>query len=59
METNRIYLQDLFEGMREIPDGSIDLIVTDPPYCVGASSNGTKSSWADLGMVKPFFRDFF
>lgn len=32
MELNRIYNEDCFEGMKRIPDGSVDLIVTDPPY---------------------------
>ena len=29
---NRIYNQDCLEGMKSIPDNSIDLVVTDPPY---------------------------
>lgn len=32
IELNRIYNEDCFEGMKRIPDGSVDLIVTDPPY---------------------------
>jgi DNA modification methylase len=32
MEIDRIYNMDCLEGMKEIPDGSVDLIVTDPPY---------------------------
>lgn len=32
MELDIIYNQDCLEGMKEIPDASIDLIVTDPPY---------------------------
>ena len=32
MELNKIYNEDCLEGMKRIPDGSIDLIVTDPPY---------------------------
>ena len=36
METNVIYNEDCIEGMKEkIPDESIDLIVTDPPYNIG------------------------
>lgn len=32
METNKIILGDSFKLLKEIPDKSIDLIVTDPPY---------------------------
>jgi len=32
MELNKLYLMDCIEGMKMIPDGSIDAIITDPPY---------------------------
>jgi site-specific DNA-methyltransferase (adenine-specific) len=32
METNKIYQGDCLELMKDIPDGSVDLVVTDPPY---------------------------
>lgn len=32
MELNKIYNQDCLEGIREIPDNSINVILTDPPY---------------------------
>lgn len=32
MEVNQIYLGDAYKLIKEIPDKSIDLIVTDPPY---------------------------
>ena len=32
MELNRIYNEDCLEGMKRIPDKSVDLIVTSPPY---------------------------
>ena len=31
-ELNKIYLGDCLEVMRDIPDGSVDAIITDPPY---------------------------
>ena len=31
---------DCLELMREIPDKSIDLIVTDPPYDISATNGG-------------------
>ena len=32
MKTNIIYNQDCMKGLKEIPDKSIDAIITDPPY---------------------------
>lgn len=32
METNVVYLKDCIEGMKELPEESIDLVVTSPPY---------------------------
>lgn len=32
VETNKIYNEDCYEAIKNIPDKSIDLIVTDPPY---------------------------
>lgn len=32
IELDRIYNQDCLVGMKEIPDKSVDLVVTDPPY---------------------------
>jgi len=34
LELNKIYNMDCIEGMKLIPDNSIDLIFTDPPYKV-------------------------
>lgn len=31
-ESNKIYNEDCYEAIKNIPDKSIDLIVTDPPY---------------------------
>ena len=32
---NRIFNEDVIEGINKIPNNSVDLIVTDPPYCLG------------------------
>lgn len=32
MEIDKIYNMDCLEGMKQIPDGSVDLVLTDPPY---------------------------
>jgi len=39
LAANRVYQQDCIEGMRGIPDRSVDLIVTDPPYLMNYRSN--------------------
>ena len=51
LELNKIYNGDCLELIKEIPDGSIDLICTDPPYCVGVSSNGRKGSFEDFNLI--------
>lgn len=35
MELNKIYNEDCLEGMKRIPDGSVDIVVTSPPYNIG------------------------
>ena len=46
MEIDKIYNEDCLVGMRDIPDKSIDLIVTDPPYKVTArGGNSTMSGY--------------
>lgn len=32
MKLNKLYNMDCLEGMKQIPDGSVDLIICDPPY---------------------------
>ena len=32
IELNKIYNEDCIEGIKRIPDNSIDCILTDPPY---------------------------
>jgi site-specific DNA-methyltransferase (adenine-specific) len=39
LQLNRIYQMDCTEGMKLIPDGSVDLLLTDPPYNVSQKSN--------------------
>ena len=44
MEIDVIYNEDCLEGMKKIPDGSIDLIVTDPPYKIVAGGCTNKQN---------------
>lgn len=41
-ELNKIYNEDCLDGMKRISDGSVDLIVTDPPYLIDYKSNRRK-----------------
>ena len=59
MEEIRLYHGDCLKLMKDIPNESVDMILTDPPYCVGVSSNSTKSSIIDNRMVLPFFELVF
>ena len=42
IELNKIYNEDCLEGMKRIPDGSVDCIVTSPPYNFCLRVNGNK-----------------
>ena len=43
MELDIIINKDCIEGMKELPDESIDLIVTDPPYLISYKTNHRKN----------------
>lgn len=59
MELNKIYNQDCLEGMRELEDDSIDLIITDPPFFMPAAHYQSRKVWqrhyADLTPLKVFW----
>jgi site-specific DNA-methyltransferase (adenine-specific) len=71
MRLNYIDNIDCLEGLKEIPDGSVDLIVTDPPYFLsmghGGSTTNMKNSDAltsnrtfnDLSICTPFYKQLF
>ncbi len=40
METDKICCLDCLEGLKQIPDKSIDLIMTDPPYLIKSTRAG-------------------
>ena len=40
MELNKIWNGDCMEYMRQLPDGCVDLIVTDPPYLIESDGGG-------------------
>ena len=43
MKLNTIYNEDCLEGMKRIPDKSVDLVVTDPPYLINYQTNYRKN----------------
>ena len=49
LEIDRIYQGDCLELMREIPDGTIDAIITDPPYSSGGHSPGRTGAGSPRG----------
>ena len=51
MELDRIYNEDCLEGLKRLPDGCVDLIITDPPYeFVGADANyGGRGAFGSVG----------
>lgn len=71
MRLNYIDNIDCLEGLREVPDQSVDAIITDPPYFLDmghagcketASKNGIVNgnrTFGDLAIARPFFRQLF
>lgn len=56
---DKIFNEDCLEGLERLGDNSVDLIITDPPYCVGTTSNGIKGSFLDNNLIAPFFKQLF
>jgi site-specific DNA-methyltransferase (adenine-specific) len=56
-------LGDCLEVMPTIPSGSVDLLLTDPPYFLPAKHYCTRKdfprSLGDLSILEHFYRDFF
>lgn len=50
-ELNRIYCMNCLEGLKRIPDNSIDLVITSPPYNVGINY----TSWDDKLQINDYF----
>ncbi len=47
-ENITLMLGDCLERMKEIPDGSVDMILTDPPYGMDFQSNHRKTKYAKI-----------
>lgn len=71
MRLNYIDNIDCLEGLKDIPDNSVDLIVTDPPYFLsmghaGSGTNANRSeqlnsnrAFNDLAICTPFYKQLF
>src|SRR5699024_3220488 len=52
MEQNKIYNEDCLEGMKRIPDGSVDMILCDLPY------GTTACSWDTIIPFEPLWEQY-
>lgn len=73
MRLNYIDNIDCLEGLKDIPDGSVDVIITDPPYFINMGHAGSKTNvrggaseqlntnrcFNDLAICTPFFSQLF
>ena len=66
METNKIYQGDCLQLLKDFPDGSIDLILTDTPYGISFKSNmDTKNRFDfiegdnNLDFFEPFIKEAY
>jgi site-specific DNA-methyltransferase (adenine-specific) len=56
---NTIRQGDCLDLIKELPDASVDCIITDPPYFLGVTHDGKKGTYSDLIIMKPFFETLF
>lgn len=64
MELNIIYNEDCLETMKRMADKSVDLVLTDPPYGIGISSNPIrqkhiKKEWDNNTPLDLIFNEIF
>lgn len=49
IELNTIYNEDCLETMKRMPDGFVDLVLTDPPYGIGVDRTMAKQGGTQYG----------
>lgn len=59
IELNNIYNTDCLEGIKSVASGSIDAVISDPPYFTGMTYNGQKGVFDDLVICAPFYQELF
>lgn len=47
MELNKVYNVDVFDGLGRLPDGSVNLVLTDPPYNIGKAAWDTIDNYVE------------
>ena len=57
IELDKIYNEDCLEGMKRIPDGSVDCIITDLPYEVLNDGN-PNAQWDKMIPMEPLWEQF-
>lgn len=55
MSNVKLLQGDCLELMKDIPDGSVDCVITDPPYMSAMQHNGHMTDFSDCNNLKPFF----
>lgn len=50
---------DCLDGIKAMKSGSIDAIISDPPYFIGMTYNGQKGTFDDLAICAPFYQTLF
>lgn len=53
----KLYNQDCFEGLKNIPDNSVDLVLTDPPYAT--CKNNTVTEWDKEIDLRKLFDEYW
>jgi DNA modification methylase len=64
IELNTVYNEDCLETMKRMADKSVDLVLTDPPYGIGISSNPirqkhTRKEWDNEIPMDLIFKEIF
>lgn len=58
IELNKIYNEDCLEGMKRVPDGSVDCVICDLPYEVLNRGN-EKAQWDKIIPIEPLFKEYW
>ena len=56
MEINKIYNEDCLEGMKRIADGSVDMVLCDPPYTMTKRGKSCRPNWMPNNMGDNVFQ---
>ena len=56
---NRVYLGNALIKIKNLPNGSIKVIIVDAPFCIGLNTNGKKPESQDRSFAEPFFLELF